>query len=257
MKILRNLAVAISLYSRIPMPRFEWKEQDMKYNLAFLPLVGCIILGIEYLVFLLVSKLELNLIVRIALFSVVPLLITGGFHLDGYLDTTDALSSYKPKEEKLQILKDPHIGAFAVIGILIFSLVWAGALSLICEKMDESVAIMFGISFVLSRILTGISSLMITGAKKDGMLHTETSGSGRACLIALFIELVAVLLVSAMVSRLITAGFVAVLALFFLYYRDKMKREFGGVTGDTAGYFLCVSELLMKVLLAICLVIRG
>ena len=44
----------------------------------------------------------------------IPVLITGGIHLDGLLDTADALSSYKTKEEKLEILKDSHAGAFAL-----------------------------------------------------------------------------------------------------------------------------------------------
>ena len=41
--------------------------------------------------------------------------VTGGFHIDGFMDTMDAFHSYKPREEKLAILKDSHIGAFAVI----------------------------------------------------------------------------------------------------------------------------------------------
>lgn len=50
--------------------------------------------------------------------------VTGGIHLDGLLDTADALSSYKTKEEKLEILKDSHAGAFAIIiGICWFVLV--------------------------------------------------------------------------------------------------------------------------------------
>ena len=37
------------------------------------------------------------------------------FHIDGFMDTMDAFHSYKPREEKLTILKDSHMGAFAVI----------------------------------------------------------------------------------------------------------------------------------------------
>lgn len=50
-----------------------------------------------------------------AVLILIPVLITGGIHLDGLLDTADALSSYKTKEEKLEILKDSHAGAFAII----------------------------------------------------------------------------------------------------------------------------------------------
>ena len=47
-----------------------------------------------------------------------PLLVTGGFHVDGFLDTCDALHSYQSMEKKQEILKDPHIGAFAVLSLL-------------------------------------------------------------------------------------------------------------------------------------------
>ena len=254
--LIRNLIVAFSLYSKIPMPQFAWKEEDMKYNLVFLPFVGLFTGGLLYLCFLLVTKLGLSSIFSVALFSAVPLLVTGGFHLDGFMDTQDALKSYKPGEEKLKILEDPHIGAFSVISLLTFAVLWAGGLLLICERMSERRMLMFGGCFVLSRVLTGISSLVMKKAKDTGMLNSETKSAGKGGITALFIELMLVLLVMAVVDRLVTAGYVAVMFLFFLYYRDKTKKEFGGATGDTAGYFLCMSELIMVMVLAGCSIIR-
>ena len=48
------------------------------------------------------------------------LLVTGGIHMDGYMDTMDALHSYGNREKKLEILKDSHIGAFAVIMTVLY-----------------------------------------------------------------------------------------------------------------------------------------
>ena len=45
----------------------------------------------------------------------VPVIVTGGIHVDGLLDTSDALSSWRDREKRLEILKDSHAGAFAVI----------------------------------------------------------------------------------------------------------------------------------------------
>ncbi len=39
--------------------------------------------------------------------------LTGFLHLDGLLDLADALLGARPREERLRILKDPHLGAFA------------------------------------------------------------------------------------------------------------------------------------------------
>ena len=58
------------------------------------------------------------------LFTVILLLIsvfvTGGIHLDGLLDTADAMSSYQERERRLEILKDSHAGAFAVITCVVY-----------------------------------------------------------------------------------------------------------------------------------------
>ena len=55
-----------------------------------------------------------------------PVAVTGGIHLDGYADTSDALSSYGDREKKLEILKDSHCGAFAVIRLCSYFVAYFG-----------------------------------------------------------------------------------------------------------------------------------
>ena len=59
--------------------------------------------------------------------TAVPLLITGGIHMDGFLDVTDARSSFQSRERKLEILKDPHAGAFAIAGCGVYLLLYTAA----------------------------------------------------------------------------------------------------------------------------------
>lgn len=47
--------------------------------------------------------------------TLLPLIVSGGIHLDGLVDTADALYSRRETEKKLEILKDPHVGAFGVM----------------------------------------------------------------------------------------------------------------------------------------------
>ncbi len=239
------------------MPHFRWEEEDMKYNLCFLPLVGVVTGLLVCSGIKIFDHLGLNLISKICITSAIPLLITGGFHVDGFMDVKDALSSYKPREEKLAILKDPHIGAFAVIGLVLYGLLWIGALAVIFEKEAGGAGIALIFVFVLSRILTAISSVTLKKAKNTGMLADEAGKTGRVELMIMSVELMAAFLILA-VNDLIVAGiFVTVLTVFFLYYRFMVYRQFGGVTGDTAGYSVCVSELLMIVALAVYCVFRS
>lgn len=249
MTIFRSLAVAFSLYSRIPMPQFEWKEKDMKYNLAFLPAVGLVIGVLEYLALSLFGRYDLPDAFKIAVLMAIPLAITGGFHVDGFMDTQDAFKSYKSKEDKLKILEDPHIGAFAVISLATCGCFFAMALSLVCNGGDATVPMFLGLIFVLSRIVTGLTSLFLKKARKEGMLHNETNSAGKGCRMVLFAELIVCLGVMIYFDPVLTGCEAAALLLFFLYYRHKTDKEFGGVTGDTAGFFLTVSELFMMLVL--------
>ncbi|MBR5360213.1 MAG: adenosylcobinamide-GDP ribazoletransferase [Lachnospiraceae bacterium] len=256
MKIIKGLIIAFSLYSRIPMPRFEWKEEDMRYNLCFLPFVGALIGVLIYGSLYFIDSAGLPILLKICAVSVIPLIITGGFHVDGFMDVADAHNSYRSKEEKLKILKDPHIGAFAVISLLIYSLIWAGALTIIFDKGSNGILIPLAFIFVISRIGTAASSVLLKKAKDDGMLKNETNMTGNFQLAILGIEFAACVLAVGFAdiyaALLMTAG----LIIFYIYYRYKTYKEFGGVTGDTAGYFVCMCELTQAVILAVYCLIR-
>ena len=56
-------------------------------------------------------------------------LITGALHLDGFMDTCDALLGGSSPKHRMQILKDPHVGTFAVVGVVCLLLVKVAAIS--------------------------------------------------------------------------------------------------------------------------------
>ena len=114
MSVIKSLILAFSMYSRIPVPHVRLEEKDMKYTFGFFPLVGVVIgaLFSGWLIF--ARKFCIGTITSMCVSGVFLLLITGGIHIDGYMDTMDAVHSYGDREKKLEILKDSHIGAFAV-----------------------------------------------------------------------------------------------------------------------------------------------
>ena len=256
MKLIRNIAVAFSLYSQIPMPIFKWEEDDMKHNLVFLPWIGAVIGGlcalITWLFKLAANDLqrEIPLIAQVAIYALIPLIVTGGFHVDGFMDVQDALKSYKPREVKLKILKDPNIGAFAIINLLKYSLVWGAAVAIVLFREYINLIYILFTTYFTARALTGIVSLTLKHAKKDGMLNMETNKSNRGDLIALIIEFVIGCAVMLWFQWLAAAMVIAGILAFTAYYRHVTYKEFGGVTGDTSGYFLVMAEGIAAVLLA-------
>ena len=251
MKILRNLCVAISLYSRIPMPHFEWKEDDLKHNMILLPVIGVIIGAVIFGFIWLTSVIGLPDLSVAIICSLIPLIVTGGFHMDGYMDVQDALRSYKSADEKLKILKDPHIGAFAVIRTIIFAGIWMTAMGVIISSGDNIYVYLYAVCFVISRVLCGMSSFLFPHAKKDGMLENETGKMPKSDMIILAAELIAGCVLLMLITPVAGCACVIAEALFTLYYRNMCVKQFGGVTGDTAGYYICVSEEVMLVTLAV------
>lgn len=241
------------MYSKIPMPVFEWKEDDMSYGLAFFPLVG-IVIGIPVVLLNALAPFNnLPVAVRIIVTLLIPLIITGGFHADGFMDTEDALNSYSPAEKKLEILKDPNIGAFAVISLLKWMLAYAAALTalLLNEKNDLRILIVLGGGFVVSRSLSGLTSVLLRKAKKNGMLYEETRHKNKAVTVMLVIWMISAGAAMIYASPVCGTAVILTFILYTLYYRYRVYKEFGGVTGDTAGFFLTTAEILSTTVLAV------
>lgn len=126
--MIKGLLIAFSLYTRLPVKQIDWFDQGRKYVLFSLPIIGCFI-GIVWWAasFLFMNKR----LIGVALLSLVPYLLCGFIHLDGFLDCCDALLSSASKEKKMLILKDSHVGAFAVLSaILLFLLNFSAMASL-------------------------------------------------------------------------------------------------------------------------------
>ena len=172
--------------------------------------------------------------------------------MDGFMDTEDALHSYAAPEKKLEILKDPHIGAFAVISLVKWLLIYGAAITsvLLSERTGRRVLAILGLSFVIGRCLLGLTSMFFPKAKKDGMLYEETKDRPQVVVILLVIQLLAASALTVWMDVLSGSLVLLTFALHTLYYRFMVYKSFGGVTGDTAGYFLTTGEILAAVVLA-------
>lgn len=248
MKLIKSFFIAFSIYSKLPVPQFEWKEEDMKYMLCFFPWIGAVIGICVYLWGVLCGTYEIGTLCYTLVGSAIPLLITGGFHVDGFMDTTDAFHSYQPKEKKLEILKDSHIGAFAVIMLVVYWMIYLGAFS---EISDRAMLRIVCAGFFLSRCLSGIGVVSFPSAKKDGMLYLFANHSQK-WLVKGALCLQGAICIAFMLWQSLYAGIAAVVMAFlvFAYYGWRSQKELGGITGDTAGYFVLLCEAGVIVIIA-------
>lgn len=256
---MQSIIIAFSTYSKIPMPHIPWNQKGMQYSMCAFPLVGVVIFACGFGMFVLLSYVfPFSDVGTAAVLTVLPVLMNGGIHMDGFLDTVDARASYKPKEEKLQILKDPHTGAFAIIHGICYMLLYFGFMTelvgaLRSETRDEALRLMgiFAIGGVLERALSGLSVLTFRKAKPDGMVADTARDAQIWSKVILLLWIVVCAAGGMLLQPVAASAMLAAALLVFLYYRIISYRVFGGVTGDLAGYFLQLCELSMLIALTV------
>ena len=217
---MESLLIALSMYSALPVKCLNWTEKNLRNAMVFFPLVG-LLCGVG--LFVVWTACEL-LHVGAVLFGVLAVLsgvlITGGIHLDGFCDTADALYSRRPQEEKLRILKDPNCGPFAVFSVVLALLVSFGAYVQIYQTQNRSFVWLLTGVFVLSRCLSGLSVTALPIAPSSSLVGLLT---------VLFWDWLAVVL-----------AWIGLLVFFGCSH--MAKKQFGGITGDLAGFFLVLCE---------------
>ena len=244
MIVLQTIAVAFAMFSAVPVPQFVWDEKNMRYALCAFPLVG-LLCGVLWCV---CGVLPLPAPARAAGFCLAPVWVTGGIHLDGYADTCDALASYGDREKKLEILKDPHCGAFAVIRLCSY---FAAYLCLAaCVQFTPRVGALWTLALVLERALSGLAVAAFPMSKNTGLAHTFASAADRKTVRRVLFGLAFALCAALTVQG--GWGLALAAVLVFVRYYVVSKKQFGGTTGDLAGWFLQKTELWMLAALCAC-----
>ena len=223
------------MFSAVPVPQFEWNEKNMRYAMCAFPLIGLVIGGLWSLC----GALPLPALVKAGGFCLLPVWVTGGIHLDGYADTCDALSSYGDREKKLEILKDPHCGAFAVIRLCSYFLAYFCAVHRRAVYPAHRVPLDAGSGAGAGtfRPCRGrFPPWRRTPASPTPLLQRRTERRSAAFCSGWPSPLCAALTV------LGGWGLALAALLVFVRYYVVSKKQFGGITGDLAGWFFAESR---------------
>ena len=244
MKIyLYAFAMCQSMFCAIPAPQV-WDEKARDKMLLFLPLVGLEIGLIWAALAWLCRWLELPAMVAALLLCAAPYVLTGFLHLDGFMDVTDAVKSCRDAARRREILKDSHVGSFAVIGLVL--LVLAQFALFAAAPTDARWLILL----LIPAVSRCCSALAVTGLRPMSTSQYAGKQNPKAHLIVLM----------AMLCLFLAAGFLLcgrhglVLLGCMVGYCLALRRGYRsleGMNGDIAGYALTIGELCAVVVYAL------
>ena len=236
---MNSFLVGLQFLTRIRIVRQTvWTAEDFGRSTRFFPLVG-LVLGICYALaaWILVSVLGMRALTA-ALLLILPLLLTGGLHADGFMDTADGVFSGRERERKLEIMKDSRVGSF---GVVAFVLLMFLQFALLLDMSPPLLVSVFFVMPIIGRMAMVLAVSCFPYARADGMGKTFADMADR--------RTVAIAAVTTSVL-VIPIGLLATLALvvgivFALLFCQRMTAILGGVTGDVYGAATVLTETIV------------
>lgn len=230
--------IALSFLTRIPVPQtLNYEPMQMARSVLWYPLVGLLIGALLALVFVALSLLQLSSFVSAAILLTLWIVITGALHWDGLADSADAWLAGGDKEKTLLILKDTHCGVAAVVIVGVCLIMFCAVLQSVVEQ--ENIIILL-LAPVLARGAAVIALMKMRYVREGGLGESQALylSHVRAASV-LLIALCATVFLLKWQSAVVVGG---LCILVWLLCR-LMQKRIGGITGDTIGALIVLSEL--------------
>ncbi|MFJ5714677.1 adenosylcobinamide-GDP ribazoletransferase [Neobacillus sp. NPDC093127] len=236
MQIGFGFILAVQFLTRIPIPlQSPWNKTTSRWAIRSYPLVGAVLGSILTAI---AWSLESYLPLAVMTFLILSLWVwlTGGLHLDGWMDVADAVGSNAPLERKWEIMKDSHVGSFGIIALL-FLLAWK---TLLIYFLLQSDIPLYSFIFILAFSRLGAVVLMINlpTAKQQGLAwEWRKNINQKDCLFAIISVIFPLCFLPALLYLL--PGYIVFIGLFGAWVKNLFK----GTNGDLLGTAIEGGEL--------------
>ena len=286
-EFMTSLMMAWGNFLSIPCPKKVWDQNLKKEMLAKLPVIGLIAGFLAFLLSYILNSLHVPISVAAFFLTLYTFGISGFMHADGFMDCCDAILSRRDLAERQRILKDSRVGAFAVISMILMALGTFSAFFAIQERMfSYSVAVSYTVASktlpivaalplimisVISRATAGSCVLGMEPLKTSQYAESEDGGQGAkenntkyintiliVVLLILFIVMLAVFILTLRISAksaiimLVHLLIPTVMTLLATRLTAGLaRRNLGGMSGDIAGFSICMGELIGLITLAL------
>ena len=263
----------------------EWSVEDFGKSVVAFPYVGLIIGLILALLYGILSPF-IPLVPLMLILVIAEFLITGGLHTDGLMDTSDGLFSGRERDRKLEIMKDSRIGSFGVVAFVFVTLLkWQLLTAIPTAEFIPMALIMMPL---MSRWSLVLSIRSYPYAREQGMgaafanlapKHVITYNTLSTFFMPIVILLIGVILYTLLygvysIFSIADVGYVVglgvlvyatlgifqinIVSMIITYIINRILnhyivKQLGGTTGDTYGFVVEVTEVLLLLIYIIIL----
>jgi adenosylcobinamide-GDP ribazoletransferase len=250
MTFLKGFLLNLQFFTAVPISAvLPMEEKYLRSAIKSFPIVG-LLQGALYsaFVYALIYWTPLSpLAIAFALW-LMTIVVSGGIHLDGWMDASDAYFSYQNKEKRLEIMSDPRTGAFGVLSVIVLLSSRFLFIYEVTASMTVASYLLIMIIPFLSKGVMGAILVMIPTAKKEGLAALFQKAGNRRSLIVYPIYLVLVIIIFLLQGAEILFPIILLLLVAlgcFLFIRGKSVKWFGGITGDVLGASVEGTELIL------------
>lgn len=240
MKTVRAFILCIQFFTSIPVPlEVPADREHIKRAIQLFPVLG-VMQGVVYslIVYVLLEWTPLSAVAVAFFLSLAWIFLTGGLHLDGWMDVSDAYFSFRDPEKRLDIMKDSRIGAFGVLSVIILL---SARFLFMYETIERFTPVMYVYILLIpffGKMMMGTLLVTVKQAKPDGLGALFKKAASKS---TSFIYFVYAVLLSGTAIFLCPESMPGIFAflltatIFVLWMRKKVVRWFGGMTGDVNG----------------------
>ncbi len=235
---------ALRFLTIIPLPGRKISPREVGRSLAYFPAVGAIIglilLGLNWVLGLLLPQALVNILLLVSL-----AIVSGGLHLDGFVDTCDGMVGHKTVRERWRVMKDSRAGAFGIIGVCLLLLVKYVSLNSVPANWLVLTLLLMP---ALSRWAMVYAVFAYPYAKPSGLGKVFKQEASLSVFLVATVIALAIAVIPAQLSGLVIMLGVWIIVTAIAFY---LKGRFGGLTGDAYGAINEIAEVL--VLILVCL----
>ena len=245
-RLWKGFRMAIGMYTIFPQRKAVWEDDCTNLMIPYFPVMGLIIGGVWYLISWILSRIAVMPELLQVMLLVISLPFFSGFlHMDGFMDTSDAICSRRELKERQLILKDSHVGAFGVIALILYFMLMIGGVQGILESGENPIGFIF--IPIISRCIAGSAILSLKPMSENSYAHfyqQKTKPIHKFMVILIGAATISATIVTTlvignykMVAVVLVELLIGILTTFYTY------RQLGGISGDLSGCIVTVCEL--------------